>query len=1081
MRDANQQQLLAGAERLHERVAARVSGGAEIADDQIQEILRPWARAFAAGDYEALARRLAWDHLSPRQVATALGRAGEPPVVWLDRLLALHILGEDLRALVGQHPPAASLVSEVPFAELWWPWVAAIARATWADQRTSELPRAVQTALEHDLLRDLGDLSALAALEALAAHRCGVVAPGSYQSWVEAQLGDGLASFYRSYPALLRRTGVLVETWRAAILEMAERLRGDRGSFPEAFGVAGDPGPVVEVRRLEADRHQGGRAVFAVRFASGFAVVYKPRSLRLEAVFAALVAWAGARGLVAVPPAAHVLERAQYGWMELVTPHGLDEGDAAGIARYFQRAGALVALAYLCNASDLHAENIIATARGPVVVDWEMLFQPERAPGGTPLGSCLDSGLLAAAGSEAAEAIYPGLEPVFPRRLTDRARRWRDLGGDAISVGAGDLFATPRENAPRVAGRALAPAAHADALLAGFAEGYRFLVAHRRELLAPGGLLDRGGALAGARTRVLLRRSQEYATLLGMLGLPRFQRAGLASGYLLEASLRPLASARERPPSWPLVAVEREALENLDLPRFELDVNSLAVPALGLTAAGYEEVAVGLFTRSGVEAVRARLLAAGEEDLADQLGLLRAALQRGSLTGGASLADGGLADPGKAAGGREAALILARRLAVEFQDCDALADGARIPPPDDDRVGRPPDVGVGDFSARDTLADVALYDGAAGRAVWLAACARVSGETIFDTSLGTALARVRALLDAWDRQGAPDGPVGVLNGFGSLVWALVWVARLRPAVASADGRQSALELAARAAAWLTPARLARERRWDLEGGVAGAVLALLAIFEATRNAEWLELAVRAGGELVDRQERASSGGAAWRSLGTDNEPAPMLAGYAHGAAGIARALAALSVFSGEPRFLRAVEAAHEFERGLFDRDRGNWPVLGGRGLGSSAGGAVAWMTAWCHGAPGIALGRAMLPAMLRSTLVVEEIEQAVATTIAAGLGSDDHLCCGAAGRIGVLAAVGRRLGRVDWVATAAGLGRDLLERGERRGFRLPRARLPARARRGLFRGLPGISLQLLALDADLPPLLALALPSEVAE
>jgi len=64
--------------------------------------------------------------------------------------------------------------------------------------------------------------------------------------------------------------------------------------------------------------------------------------------------------------------REEYGWAEFVAPSSLpDEGAAQA---YFGAAGGLLAVAWLLGARDLHMDNVVATAAGPVVVDAEAVL-----------------------------------------------------------------------------------------------------------------------------------------------------------------------------------------------------------------------------------------------------------------------------------------------------------------------------------------------------------------------------------------------------------------------------------------------------------------------------------------------------------------------------------------------------------------------------------------------------------------------------------------------------------------------------------------------------------------------------------
>src|SRR4026208_432660 len=79
----------------------------------------------------------------------------------------------------------------------------------------------------------------------------------------------------------------------------------------------------------------------------------------------------------------------------------------------------------------------------------------------------------------------------------------------------------------------------------------------------------------------------------------------------------------------------------------------------------------------------------------------------------------------------------------------------------------------------------------------------------------------------------------------------------------------------------------------------------------------------------------------------------------HGAAGFAYALASLSAATGREDFAAAAQECVDFEDSSFSSQRGNWPDL-------RVDGGEAWPCQWCHGAPGIGLGRigmARLPKM----------------------------------------------------------------------------------------------------------------------
>jgi lantibiotic modifying enzyme len=141
------------------------------------------------------------------------------------------------------------------------------------------------------------------------------------------------------------------------------------------------------------------------------------------------------------------------------------------------------------------------------------------------------------------------------------------------------------------------------------------------------------------------------------------------------------------------------------------------------------------------------------------------------------------------------------------------------------------------------------------------------------------------------------------------------------------------------------------------------------------------------------------------------------------------------------------------------------------------------MTAWCHGAPGIALARATALDVLDDD-ARREVDTAIVTTLAAGAGGPDHLCCGTLGRVDVVLTCGRILGREDLVDRAVGLAALVVQRStERGGFSVERpGREGTGFEPGFYRGLSGIGFELLRLarPTEIPSVLAFQAPGSEA-
>jgi lantibiotic modifying enzyme len=138
------------------------------------------------------------------------------------------------------------------------------------------------------------------------------------------------------------------------------------------------------------------------------------------------------------------------------------------------------------------------------------------------------------------------------------------------------------------------------------------------------------------------------------------------------------------------------------------------------------------------------------------------------------------------------------------------------------------------------------------------------------------------------------------------------------------------------------------------------------------------------------------------------------------------------------------------------------------------------MVAWCHGAPGLALARALVPSRARNAQVVDDVEAAMTAMLGAADAPLDHLCCGNMGRADVALTVGMKTGRADWMERGVRMAQTVANRI------LTQGRLGVRARGfwhgapgpELMQGMAGIGYQLLrtASPSALPSVLAFEAP-----
>jgi type 2 lantibiotic biosynthesis protein LanM len=1043
-------------ERLaHHRPAAHAVETPATARDSA--LLASWQRAFSGTDRDAFLRRLSWDGLdvhSVNQAAMAMPTLRTPPG-WTSWLLRIGQQASSLsRELETMGAPselgwlAATDGAEPPFVELWLPVTRAIhAELRYVGRRlVTDLPSTVRHGFERAWLADVAEAGALAAAAAFAGfdlptssteppHRPWDARSGPsarYDSFVSGQLRDGLSPLLRAYPVLARDLAHIAEAALVGSLELLQRLDADRTRLGDRFLRGADIGELTQLVSNLSDRHDG-RRVASLTFTSGLRLIYKPRDVRVEAGFAALSQWLSERegGTVAC---AETLPCEQYGWARFIDFEPC--ADDAAAERAFEAAGAQLCLAWLAGASDLHWHNVIATSRGPVLIDLETALSPGGRVGVTaaPLDSppgrpeqsrrstpaerpadeergdeCLTSGLLSCVqrGPDGEAMEVGGLRGRADRLPPVTTRQWYALRSDAIGSTIAARLRRAGVNAIVVAERPRDPGDFVDTLVAGYRRAYLTIAASRQQLLGANGLAARW--FAGAASRVVLRATEQYGQALAVLREPPFLRLGTSRDIALDALNRGFSSEQQRPVLWPVAARERRALRALDVPRFTVRVDERYLREA--------REAGEVYAVSGLAELERRLTRMGDNQLANHERAIRAALASSPTT----------RYPGGRTSAREAAAGETDWIAGATWIADELLRQLNVTPTPQSST------------PADAVRSSGLYEGRLGIAVFLAALGQHTGTAHYtDVALAT-LPEVLATIAMLERS-SDTVPLGATSGIGSLAIGLTYLADWH-------GSLELRAAAERAAALLDADRIANSAEADVVSGVAGALLASLAHHQCLGDADSATRALAAGERLL-QMARPRDGGRVWPDRG-----GRVRLGFAHGNSGIAYALARIAMASGDARFFAEAVAALAYERRFYSAAQRSWPVAA-----ETAGAAAMWMNAWCYGAAGMTLPRLLIAQIVGGADLAGDASRAIEATLQAPPTMAEHLCCGTLGRAEILLTAAHWRADESLLTHSRRLAAGVLQRALARGHVTLSA--PGftyeTSRPGLFQGLAGV-------------------------
>ncbi len=964
-----------------------------------------WLKAVAPDEPHKFERRLEWDSLTENDFHIALN--SPPSSLREGGTCAEEALQDAVNALKDTWDLPLLPVDknfERPFVDIWWPIRCRSAErlreafASDSDGLKDEIFEQLADALL-DRLCGLGDQVLWEAFNAerspgtmLLAH-LGASGDGSgppvrehYERFVQTHRRNGLATLLKEFPVLERLIGSVISLSYQGNAEMLQRICSDRSVLQQRF-VIPSTHQLNSIKQGLSDPHRGGRAVAVLEFVdsdstttSSIQVVYKPKDMGVDAAYQATLADLNAKSDLTPLRTLTIHNANGYGYMEYVDHH-LCANDKE-LANFYFNAGRLTALLHQLGCTDCHHENLIACGDQLLLIDTETLLEadlpdhvsdassttttPEQSTLKKRLQeSVLRSGLLPnwmiiGESKQAVDISALGISP--PQKSEQIYAGWLGFNSDGMMPGRVMQPTTVPTSLPVGVGQ-LNPF---DRFLENFCEGFSlqseaFIKIRNRWLDANGVLAN----FAGLPRRIVLRATRVYFAIQRQQCQPDALRSSIAQALKLEQLARSFLLAETKPHHWPVFEAEVRQMQHLDIPFFThlIDSDSLQLD-------GLEQELPGFIQTSGLLSAYKRLRNLDTDEIAFQLRLIRGAIEARQLH--KTIENAPLLVPPNASDKQKSqpattSLDAAKRIAERLLELAIRDSQGQV-----EWLGM--DLGGDGETFSFGPVGLSLYGGSIGINNLLQ---RLQTQQVFiadtDAIQNAILQPLLTVVEQTDgdflRRWWRDSPLG-LNGCGGCILAL--------------DLGGARVMTNRLIEGALPRFIEADQQLDVIGGCAGLIGSLIRM--GTESA--LKLAMHAGDHLIKKQNTEG----AWSSMPTEKG----LSGFSHGAAGYAAALAHLHSISNEERYRTAAAAALAYERAQFNKEVGNWPDYRGM-TDRNKSKEENFMVTWCHGAPGIALGRACLwGTALWDETCAEEIGIGLKTTTACRPRTD-HLCCGSLG------------------------------------------------------------------------------------
>lgn len=857
---------------------------------------------------------------------------------------------------------------------------------------------------------------------------------------------DKLRSMFTTYPLFARWVVMLINQWVETVSELDSRLARDWDELCCQFEISScDDRPVdVSVDVTSSDRHGHGRTVVMLDI-HNTRVVYKPKSVQSEIAFQRFCQEISEETMISFFHKKTILPRESYGWVSVVES-GLISPDT--VNDYYQRAGALLAAAYLLYLNDGHYENIIATSTEPVLIDVETILTPEVSFRGGKQQSARVSeastgvywtGLLKQhrgwEGDERKpknEIVINGFtKPQVPLSQDNTRNRWKYTNTDDMRLSQRERDVQSIDgpsNVPQT-NQAIEPLSdNIDAVQIGFTS-----VCHA----VATGQVTFPENLENLHSRVVLRDTSEYVGLLSSLQSPKTlmsgQRATYVSDELLTGDEIDDAIAEEEPALWNIVRSERDALFRLDVPRFTAPVDSKTLFADGRQIRG-------VITTSGIERAKQRFKGLDRDTILSQRDYIQ--LSADPVAYQPTNSQVYVVDHTDKPGGDEISV------AVE-KIYDRVVDASEVINSDENQKIKQYSWVLHQKVGSDTL-DVrpigdGFYEGRLGIAVFAALVGQYCGREDAGKMAVSIGQNIGKRLDDNKIQ-IESMPLGLGEGVASYVYGFTLLGRI---TGDSDFIRRAKNIASRVS--VSDRELSEEP--SIMGGEAGLAAALITLYEETGNNTILDSAADCADCLVDAGADTLAGGF--------EEKNNVSTGFAHGIAGMAYALDRVSQHLKADSYRNVSSKLREIISNSFDSDIDNWPdtrIFTDRE-----------MDGWCRGRSGI-----IESYFVSGTDIPQKIDDVELANILDVITRDiqtgvDHLCCGTAGRINMLLTASEWMEVEEFRENAVNALSELLGGNATRSYFYIHGHTPRLPNPTLFQGLAGIGfVALRCLHSDVP-------------
>lgn len=812
---------------------------------------------------------------------------------------------------------------------------------------------------------------------------------------------------------------------------------------------------ISEIEASGSDSHKKGNTVLIIKLNCGIKIVYKPRNLKPEIVYQEFCLKISQKCKYLMKNI-HIIDKGEYGWEEFVSANSCTSREE--LERYYYRFGVLIFINYILNANDLHVENVIAHGEYPFIIDAETILDNKREYQQKNARMVISDQIHES-------VLYSGLLPQY--RFF---RKGKAINMSAINGQAGDEYpilvpiiknagtsnmcyeyehpiTSSNHNLAKLNESFIEPKEFMNEICEGFNDAFNVVLKNKIDVLE---YIEK---FSNLRVRHLVQDTQRYSMILHTSVHPYFMQNGKDRNIFLASMYK---SYKDVQGNSEVVKSEIDDMLHMDIPYFYLNTSETALYGSN------EKKIDGYFKKDSMTCLREKIQKMNEKERDEQGRFIKIALTnldeyekdmslRKFMTVENKLDNA------------EIKWNAITKIAHYLQNAAIWGEIKK----DVNWLGISSVGQRGNTSWNIQPLGNYLYDGVAGIAIFFRALQKELGNKQNEEFCQAIEKNLFEYTDEMVKESDfSNESSGVFSGEAGIIYTYLMLYHL-------TDEKKYIEYAEKHAKIMKNI-ICADSEYDIIYGNAGAILVMLHLYNSTHKDKYYNMACEAGDILVKAQITSGEDKGGWK--GREMERA--LSGFSHGAAGIIYALAKLWKITGNEGILESIKSGLEFETRLYNERMENWVDRRERNEKEKAKYSC-FMTAWCHGAAGILLGRTkiydMLPVEYRK-IVKNDIMAALHTVEETGFNTNDCLCHGNLGNTEICLEYAERFGDEKITHKYQNIRGKIAEEICKDSYDCGREYLYGYKIPGLMTGIAGMGYSLLRdLNKNLPCLLSIEL------